>query len=64
MKSSKDLKLDNVVTFKKPHPCGSNQWLIINVGSQLEIQCMKCNRKIILSRKEFERRYKSKSNRL
>jgi hypothetical protein len=62
LKSSKDLKLNDIVAFKKPHPCGSNQWLLLKVGSQLEIQCVKCNRKIILSRKGFERRYKSKSN--
>jgi len=64
LKSSKNLKPDDVVTFKKPHPCGSNQWLLLEAGSKLELKCVKCDRKIILSRKEFEKRYKSKSNRL
>ncbi len=60
MKSSKQLKPGNIATFKKPHPCGSNQWLLLKIGMEMELKCIKCGRKIILGRKEFERRYKPK----
>jgi len=60
LKSSKELKPDDLVTLKKPHACGFNQWLLLKVGSSMELKCIKCNRKIILGRREFERRYKSR----
>ncbi len=60
MKNSRELKPDDLIIFKKPHPCGFNRWLLLKAGSRMELRCVKCGRKIILDRKEFEKRYKSK----
>ncbi len=60
MKSSVELKSGDIVAFKKPHSCGSNRWMLIRAGSFMELRCIKCGRKIILARREFERRYKLK----
>ena len=58
MKSSKNLKENDIITLKKPHPCGSNKWMLLEVGMQLKLKCLGCGRKLTLTRREFEKRYK------
>lgn len=50
------LHLDDEVRLKRPHPCGSDRWLILRVGADLRLQCRGCQRIILVPRAEFERR--------
>lgn len=54
----KEYKLDSVVTMKKEHPCGSNEWIITRVGADIKIKCKKCGRSIMLPRIEFNKKLK------
>ncbi len=54
----KEYKLGSVVIMKKAHPCGENKWLITRVGVDVKIKCMKCNREIMLSSLDFEKKLK------
>ena len=54
----KEYKLGSIVTMKKEHPCGSNEWEITRVGADIKIRCIKCNRSIMLPRIEFNRKLK------
>jgi len=54
----KEYKLNSVVTMKKEHPCGSNEWEIIRVGADIKIKCLKCGRGIMLPRIEFNKKLK------
>ena len=49
-------KLNDKVIMKKPHACGTNEWLITRVGVDIKIKCMNCNREIMLDRLEFEKK--------
>ena len=54
----RDYKLGSIVVMKKSHPCGENRWEITRMGIDIKIKCTKCNREIILSRVDFEKKIK------
>ena len=51
-------KLNSIVTMKKEHPCGANEWQIIRVGADIKIKCLNCGRCIMLPRIEFNKKLK------
>ncbi len=53
-----DYKLGSIVTMKKSHPCGSNEWEIIRLGADIKIKCLNCGRSIMLPRIEFNKKLK------
>lgn len=50
---------DDVVMLKKPHPCGTNAWRVTRIGMDIGLECTGCNRRVMLVRSEFDRRYKA-----
>lgn len=48
----------DLVTLKKPHPCGANAWKVVRVGMDIGLECTGCGRKVMLVRSEFDRRYR------
>ena len=52
---------DKIVT-KKPHPGGCSDWTIVRVGADVKIKCEKCNRIVMLSLGEFNKRLKKVKN--
>lgn len=55
---NKEYKLGSIVTMKKEHPCGSNEWEITRVGADIKIKCIKCGRQIMMTRIEFNKKLK------
>ena len=49
-------KLNTRVVMKKPHACGTNEWIITRVGVDIKIKCVHCNREIMMDRLEFEKK--------
>lgn len=47
--------LGDTVQMKKPHACGSNEWLITRVGADIKIKCVACGRLVMLDRQDFMR---------
>jgi hypothetical protein len=54
-----DVQLNDVVRLRKKHPCGSYEWRVVRVGADIGIQCLKCGRRVLLPRREFEKRVKT-----
>lgn len=54
----KEYKLGSLVIMKKAHPCGENLWRITRMGVDIKIKCTKCNREIMLSSLDFEKKLK------
>ena len=50
----KEYKLGSIVTMKKEHPCGTNEWEITRIGADIKIKCIKCGRSVMLPRIEFK----------
>jgi len=53
-----EIHLDDVVRLRKKHPCGSSEWRVVRVGADVGIQCLKCNRRVLMPRRTFEKRVK------
>lgn len=49
-------EVGDVVTLKKGHPCGENQWKVLRTGVDIKLECIGCSRTIWLTRMEFEKR--------
>ncbi|HQV27681.1 MAG TPA: DUF951 domain-containing protein [Thermoflexales bacterium] len=45
-----------VVRLRKAHPCGSSAWEITRIGADIGLKCLGCGHRIMLTRREFERR--------
>jgi hypothetical protein len=54
-----DVHLDDVVRLRKKHPCGSYEWRVVRVGADIGLRCLKCDRRILLPRREFDKRVKA-----
>lgn len=53
-----DVQPNDIVTLRKPHPCGSYDWRVVRIGADIGLRCLGCNHKVMLERREFERRLK------
>jgi len=53
-----EIKIGDVVRFKKVHPCGGYDWQVVRLGADIGIKCRKCGRRVLLTRSVFERRVK------
>lgn len=51
-----DLRIDDLLTLKKPHACGANAWRIYRLGADIGLRCTACNRLVIIPRSKLERR--------
>ena len=45
------LNVGDIVELKKQHPCGSKDFEITRVGMDIKIKCVKCERVVMLDRK-------------
>ena len=54
-----DIRLGDLVRLRKPHPCGGYEWEVVRVGADIRIRCLACDRRVLLSRSEMEKRVKS-----
>lgn len=46
------------VRLKKPHPCGNHDWTVVRLGADIGLTCDACGRRVLLPRRELERRLK------
>lgn len=45
--------------MRKQHPCGGWVWEVTRIGADIGIQCQTCLRRVMLTRRELNRRAKS-----
>ncbi|QLQ06454.1 MAG: DUF951 domain-containing protein [Anaerolineae bacterium] len=54
-----DFQLGDIVRLRKVHPCGSYEWEVVRLGADIGIRCLGCRRRVLLERRELERRLKT-----
>ena len=54
-----NILVGDILTMKKPHPCGSTRWLVLRIGADFKLRCMGCGREIMGPRTKFEKQIKS-----
>ena len=53
------LRVGDIAWMKKQHPCGSHEWEILRIGSDLKLRCMGCGRQIMTERRKIEKNIRS-----
>jgi len=53
-----DLDLDDIVRLRKPHPCGSYEWKVTRLGADIGLECLGCQRRVLLPRRKLASRLK------
>lgn len=49
----KKLELGEIVQTRKVHPCGSDKWEIVRIGTDIKAKCLGCDHTIMMPRKKF-----------
>jgi hypothetical protein len=55
-------QLNSILTLRKEHPCGSKEWKVVRYGSDVKIQCLGCDRIVMIDRPTLMKRIKKVSN--
>lgn len=53
-----NISVGNILQMKKYHPCGENKFLVLRIGADFKIRCIKCNHEIMLPRVKCEKNIK------
>ncbi len=53
-----DIRLGDVVRLRKQHPCGGYEWDVVRLGADIGIKCRTCGRRLLLTRRKFEKSVK------
>jgi len=52
------INLSDRVRLRKPHPCGSTDWVVVRLGADIGLRCLGCGRRVLLPRRDLEKRLK------
>lgn len=50
-----DIRVGDVLTMKKAHPCGSRQWLVLRIGADFRLRCLGCGHEVMTPRIKAEK---------
>lgn len=54
-----DICLGDVLTMKKVHPCGGDQWLVLRTGADFRLKCLTCGHEVMTPRHKAEKNIRS-----
>lgn len=50
-----DIRVGDVLTMKKPHPCGADRWLVLRTGMDFRLRCLGCGHELMIPRSKAEK---------
>ncbi len=53
-----DVRVGDILTMKKEHPCGSKEWKVLRVGMDFKLVCRGCGHQVMTPRSKAERNIK------
>ncbi|MBR1824934.1 MAG: DUF951 domain-containing protein [Ruminococcus sp.] len=54
-----DVRVGDILTMKKDHPCGSREMFVIRSGMDFKLRCVGCGREFMIPRSKIEKSIKS-----
>jgi hypothetical protein len=54
-----DFQVGDIVRLRKPHPCGGYEWQVVRLGADIGLKCQTCQHRVMLTRRELEKRLKT-----
>lgn len=58
MEEDNVIELGDLIQTRKPHPCGSDTWVVIRTGADIKMKCQGCGHIVMLDRAVFLKRRK------
>ncbi len=53
-----DVRVGDILTMKKEHPCGSREWKVLRVGMDFKLVCQGCGHQVMTPRSKAEKNIK------
>ncbi|HEY9078265.1 MAG TPA: DUF951 domain-containing protein [Anaerolineaceae bacterium] len=53
-----EFTLNDILVLRKPHPCGGVEWKVVRMGADIGLECCRCQRRVVLPRRELIHRIK------
>ncbi len=53
-----DVRVGDIITVKKQHPCGSREFSVTRIGADFKIKCLGCGREVMIARSKIEKNIK------
>lgn len=53
-----DVAVNDILVMKKEHPCGEKQFLVLRIGADFKLRCIKCGREFMAPRSKIEKNIK------
>lgn len=50
-----DIRVNDILTMKKQHPCGSSRWQVLRIGADFKMRCLGCGHEIMNPRSKVEK---------
>jgi len=50
-----EIKVGDILTMKKEHPCGEKRWIVLRTGMDFKLRCLGCGHEVMGPRSKFER---------
>jgi hypothetical protein len=54
-----DIRLNDILVMKKPHPCGEKRWLVLRTGADFRLRCLGCGHELMTPRHKAEKNIRS-----
>ena len=54
-----EISLGDTVRLRKVHPCGGYEWKVVRLGADIGIECLTCQHRVLLSRRELAHKMKN-----
>lgn len=54
-----DVNVGDIARLRKTHPCGGADWEVTRIGADIGLKCLTCGRRVMLTRRDFEKRLKT-----
>jgi hypothetical protein len=51
-----ELRLGDRLRLSRAHPCGGDTWRVVRLGADIGLICETCGRRVLLERRQLERR--------
>lgn len=50
-----NVNVGDILTMKKPHPCGSKEFEVLRIGADFRIKCRGCGHEVMVARSKIEK---------
>ena len=50
-----DIRVGDIVTLKKKHPCGAADWKVLRAGADFRLCCTGCGHQVMMARRVLEK---------